>query len=305
VAGLAGSGHDFWQEVLGQCVEAGACREVAAGGLSHFMQGRLSRRQAQVTAAWAAEGLDSSSRLLVLNSLYRDGSRHAYPSSLSDNSYPHVDTLSKAAAENGASLRVILMLRDTNHLLSSAGKLFQHPRGALKRGARKLYKQLLAVPRENILCVKYSNLGKESVRDHVQEFLSNGAAADDIHSFDFSTSMSEAWHGNSPNTCTGNQCHAPRLARAIGKLHEFCGGGSLERVLAEQLELSKEEDNEENEEEEEEEEEDLEEQVQGEPESSEAKIPRGPSSAAKIVSDVVAAANEAASSGDWLYGSAL
>jgi len=327
VAGLAGSGHKFWQEVFRQCVEARACRQVSSGGLKHSMLGPDSRIQEKVTTAWAAEtwaaeGLDPTSRLLVLNSLDQDGLQ-TYPSGLSENSFPHVDALSKAAAENGASLRVILMLRDAHHLLNSAGELFHNPAFVLTRAARKLHEQLLTVPRENILCVKFAKLGKESVRDDVQEFLSNGAAVDGSPSFDFITSMSETWHGNSPSSCIGGRCHALQLARAIGKLNEFCGGGSSERAFPERLEQSEEnlEDQDAQEaldEEQEETEEAEQEELLYEDEDEEEELSRvpsirgsfdadgsGPASAAKIVGDVEAAANEASRSGDWLYGAAL
>lgn len=217
-AGLEGTGHHFFMNVLEKCFETGHCGMRTLRFLRHANRASLDHNQTLMREIWDnAWGEDETfvpERDVVypLNPLTL-GNMMSYPTMYVDTN-PSMNQYHSAAQYFGDSLKVIVMLRNPRALLHSVRSRFEHTEDNMIDSMKVLSAQLRRMPRGSFICVRFEELG--NVGRAFQEFMN-------ISSFDVKDAMRKLYK-EEPGCYKDHPCSsAKRLAAADEKFREeFC-----------------------------------------------------------------------------------
>lgn len=163
LAGVEGTGHHFWMDVFQACTRSGRCREPGASFVRRLWWNKDNLDS--LTNVFQTENLHAKSPTLVLNGFLHQMS---YPDcGIRD---PRMDNYFRAAIAAGDELKVLVLLRDADHLLASDKRRFGRSASTLVASADKLLHQLKALPRKSFMCVDYESLPR--VAPKVEKYLS-------------------------------------------------------------------------------------------------------------------------------------
>merc|ERR1719210_751717 len=116
IAGVPGTGLDYWTGVLRKCTNSRRCQPREFG----FYSGMFFEEESQVNETWVKKDTQLPDRIVPMNlvspDLYRqadDAFYRAFSNKLGGLENPRLPLYSKLATSNGDSLKVVVLTRDS------------------------------------------------------------------------------------------------------------------------------------------------------------------------------------------------
>lgn len=215
IAGLEGTLHHFWFDVFAACAKTGRCRFPSIP--LRVALWKWKERFKKIQVAWAREGSNPKS-ILYLNMA---GGYLSYPNRKPD-LHPRLDNYARAAAANGDTLKVIVMLRDAKEILRSSHGRFGRTEEELVTGAAVLLGQLQSIQRDKLMCVDVSMLPLLAGR--FNSFLMDARSG--RHYFNMKGALKEFYKEKSSKP-PSDIPPAKMLGVAMQKIRDFCGDRGL------------------------------------------------------------------------------
>uniref|UniRef100_A0A7S4VUU7 Sulfotransferase domain-containing protein n=1 Tax=Alexandrium monilatum TaxID=311494 RepID=A0A7S4VUU7_9DINO len=170
VAGVPGTGLDYWQAILRQCVAVRRCEPRELG----FYTGLLRVKESRVQEAWVKGGKQHGNRIVPMNlvspNLDRqpdDWFHRAFSNRLSGDEDPRLPLYFNLAQRNGDSLKVVVLTRSSApELLAYNMKKFkmsaEQAEDLLAADIRTLASQVQALPVDSYRCMRLEDVASLS-----------------------------------------------------------------------------------------------------------------------------------------------
>jgi len=211
IAGLEGTGHNFWHDTFGPAAEKGWVRR-----MSHDLMKVEWKSSEEMMEPWGEMELGAQPGLpLVLNTL-APAQLQSYPAcnniSRAQHAWPGLDEFAKTASAWGDRVDVLLMLRRADDVMLSDMRRWKHPAWLEVMAAKELKRQLLTLPpNSKIVCLDFEDLSVVSMM--LAAFLGNAG---------FAHEAPETFDASMLHHCESDNCRSKELAEAMDDLRAFC-----------------------------------------------------------------------------------